>query len=126
MSANTPISVGLGGDGDEIEAIDDVERAFGVKLDYSDTSHWRTAGDVFDALQKALPDDESNRAEQWERFAAALCGVTGVDPKEIERTSPLLSESGFWRGLANVSAAVWVVILLALITAVAATVLTVR
>ena len=30
MGATSPSSVGLGGDGDELFAIDDVERAFGV------------------------------------------------------------------------------------------------
>ena len=44
MIENSPKSVGLGGDGDEIAAIDDVERAFGVKLDYADVSRWLTAG----------------------------------------------------------------------------------
>lgn len=54
---NAPLlqSVDLSGDGDEISAIDDVERAFGVVLDKADASHWHTAGDVFASLRKALP-----------------------------------------------------------------------
>jgi hypothetical protein len=106
---NSPKSVGLGGDGDEIAAIDDVEREFGVKLDYTDASHWLTAGDVFTSLQKALPAEERNGPDLWRRFAVALCGQTGVNPDGIERGSPLLSESRFWARLADASAVVWII-----------------
>lgn len=102
-------SVGLGGDGDEIFAIDDVERAFGVKLNYADASQWVTAGDVFASLQRALPEGERNRPDLWKRFAATLCEQTGVNPDDIRRDSPLLSESRFWARLADVSAAIWII-----------------
>ena len=111
VTPSDQVSVGLGGDGDEIEAIDDVERAFGVKLDYSDASQWLTAGDVFNSLRKALPSDERQAADLWERFAKALCGVTGVDPKTIEPASPLLTSSRFWAQVASANAVVWIVAL---------------
>ncbi len=116
---NTPISIGLGGDGDEVAAISEVERAFGVKLDYSDARRWLTAGDVFDALRNALSDDERERADLWERFATAICGITGVDPQAVERGSPLLSKSRFWAHVADASAALWAVIVLAFIAVIA-------
>jgi hypothetical protein len=117
VAENSPISVGLGGDGDEIAAIGDVERAFGVKLDYSDASRWVTAGDVFDALRNALPREERDRADLWERFAASLAAETGVDPKKVERGSFLLSESRFWARVADASAVVWIVIVLGFVIA---------
>lgn len=49
------MSVGLGGDGDEIVAVADVERTFGIKLEYAD---WFTAGDLFASVEKALPQTE--------------------------------------------------------------------
>lgn len=109
MDDNSSKSVGLGGDGDEIAAIDDVERAFGVKLDYADAPHWLTAGDVFTSLQKALPAEERDEPDLWKRFAVALCGQTGVNSNDIERASPLLSGSGFWALLADASAVVWII-----------------
>jgi hypothetical protein len=124
VTTNTPVSVGLGGDGDEIASIDDVERAFGIKLDYSDAPQWLTAGNVFDSLRRALPADDQNKSDLWERFAAAICGETGVDPTTIERGSPLLSDSRFWARLADVSAVVWIVTILGLIIVVAAVALT--
>ena len=126
MTANTPVSVGLGGDGDEIAAIDEVERAFGIKLDYSDAPQWLTAGDVFDSLRKALPADKRDTSDLWERFSAAICGVTGVNPKAIERGSPLLSDSRFWARMADVSAVVWIVIILAFVIVIATAALTSR
>ena len=80
--------VGLGGDGDEIEAIERVEKCFGVKLDLSNARNWRTAGDVYGALCKALPPEEGEKAETWMRFARAL-GEDAGDPKYIEPDSLL-------------------------------------
>ncbi|MBA2771903.1 MAG: hypothetical protein H0U34_07815 [Sphingomonas sp.] len=113
------MNVGLGGDGDEIAAIADVEDAFGVKLDYSDALHWITAGDVFDSLRNALPAEERDMADLWERFATALSAETGIDPKDIERGSPLLSDSRFWSQVANASAVVWIAIILGFVGIVA-------
>jgi hypothetical protein len=107
MSATPPISVGLGGDGDEIVGIDDVERAFGVKLDKADAAQWHTAGDVFVSLCKALPADFGEEG-LWSRFAEVLTDQTGVDPKSIEKDSLLLSQSRLWSHVANASAAVWI------------------
>lgn len=101
------MSVGLGGDGDEIDAIDDVERAFGVKLDYADASRWLTAGDVFTSLKKALPVEERDRPDLWKRFAMALCSETGVNPDDIDYRSPLLSKSR-WARMADASAVIWI------------------
>jgi hypothetical protein len=120
------MSVGLGGDGDEIAAIADVEHAFGVKLDYSDAPRWRTAGDVFDSLLKALPDDETGENDVWDRFATALSAETGVDTKKLERASPLLSDSRFWAQVASASAVVWVVVVLGVLSAIAVGALSAR
>ncbi|MEO5773031.1 MAG: hypothetical protein ABIQ32_02795 [Sphingomicrobium sp.] len=106
MSATPPMSVGLGGDGDEIDAIDDLERAFAVKLDKADAVQWHTAGDVFESLCKALPADTRDEG-LWSRFTEVLTDQTGVDPKCIEKDSPLLSQSRLWVHVANASAAVW-------------------
>ena len=95
MDASSPTSVGLGGDGDELFAVDDVERAFGVKLDYADASHWHTAGDLFSSLRKALPADGREESVLWALFTEALSAQTGVDPETIEKDSPLLSQSRF-------------------------------
>jgi hypothetical protein len=108
MVEASPKSVGLGGDGDEVSAINDVERAFGVKLDYSDAPNWVTAGDVFSSLKAALPQEEREKPDLWRRFSAALCEQTGVNPEDIEDQSPLLSESRLWAGIADASAILWI------------------
>lgn len=83
--------VGLGGDGDEVDAILDVEREFGVSLDYSDAPHWSTAGDVFASLLKVLPINAVEDPVVWARFTDALAGQSGVDPTLVSKDSPLLS-----------------------------------
>lgn len=108
MGATLPKSVELGGDGDEIVAIEEVERTFSVKLDEAEAAQWHTAGDVFASLCKALPADIRDD-DLWSRFTKVLTDQTGVDPKVIERDSQLLSRSQLWVHVANSSAAVWIV-----------------
>ncbi|MBA4763336.1 hypothetical protein [Sphingomonas sp.] len=103
MDENKPASVGLGGDGDEIAAIDEIEMTFGVTLDYADAPTWQTAGDVFRSLQNSLPADVALAPDTWDRFATALTHETGVDPATITPDSPLLDEAISWRGLGNLS-----------------------
>jgi len=103
MDEHKPVSVGLGTDGDEIAAIDEVEAVFGVTLDYADAPNWETAGDVFRSLLNVLPADIANAPDTWDRFATALTHETGVDPATITPDSPLLDEATAWRGLGNLS-----------------------
>ena len=91
MARERSQSVGLGGDGDEIAAIEEVERTFGVTLDKADAPSWETAGDVFASLLKALPKDEAARRDVWARFADAITRETGANPARIQMDSPLLS-----------------------------------
>ncbi len=94
--AQQPVSVGLGGDGDEVDAIEDVERKFDVKLDDADATGWFTAGDVFKSLQQKVDGLELEDADQWLRFATALTQSTGVNPLEIVPESPLLAPPLNW------------------------------
>ena len=97
---DTPIyNVGLGGDGDEVAAIEDVEREFGVVLPNSDAAHWMTAGDVFASLLNALPANAAEDPQVWNRFTKALAGQSGIEPALVSKASPLLlPQSAFWAG----------------------------
>jgi hypothetical protein len=118
MEAHPVQSVGLGGDGDEIAAISEVEDEFGVKLDYTDAHNWHSAGDVYAALQKALPPGEADKPDTWKRFAKALCRETGISPSSISPESELLAESGIWIHVANGSGIVWSAIAIAAIVSI--------
>ncbi|MGC5798308.1 hypothetical protein J4O76_14705 [Sphingomonas sp. NFX23] len=82
--------LGLGGDGDEIEAIEDVERDFHVKIDTTTAIEWRTVGDVYNALLLVLPDYVKAQPTTWRRFCRALCQVTGDDPEAVGRDTILI------------------------------------
>ena len=111
MKEESARSVGLGGDGDEVYAIQNVEKTLAVSLDYGDAPKWATAGDVYQSLLKALPAEEAVKPDLWDRFAAALCEETGVDPKTIRPESPLLV--GSLGRLATVSFVLLVVLVVA-------------
>jgi hypothetical protein len=83
-------SIGLGGDGDEVDAILAVERHFRVSLDYEDAPGWATAGDVFASLLKALPSDQLARSDLWPSFAAIMCEETGADASLVGPETLLL------------------------------------
>lgn len=89
-------NVGLGGDGDEISAIEEVENEFGVRLDYSDADQWTTVGDVYAALLAQLSPEEAKKSDVWERFSRAICRETGISPSRIGLESGLIAEDGLW------------------------------
>lgn len=101
--APLPASVGLGGDGDEIAAIDEIEAEFGVTIDYADAPQWRIAGDVFQSLLTQLPPDAAGDPQTWERFVRALTDQSGIDPATITPDSPLIEEAQIWHGLTALS-----------------------
>lgn len=118
MEVEPPYSVGLSGDGDELWAIDEIERAFGVALDDHDAPHWYTAGDVFASLLKTLPEDAATDPLTWRRFTEALARETAIDPGLITKNSPLLlPDRGFWGGF-NEKLSGCVLLLVALLLAV--------
>ena len=119
MTGQLPKSVGLGGDGNEVAAIEDVERAFCVKLDDADAPSWLTAGDVFKSLQRALPSEALNDADSWNGFSVALCSQTGVNPDNMAPDSPLLSQSRLWVNVSDAWAAVWIAAAAAMLALVA-------
>jgi hypothetical protein len=85
-------SLGLGGDGDEIHAIAEVERTFGVVLDRSNAHAWMTAGDVYAALLKSLPGRPRGGEALWARFAQAIASETDADPKRVRPETLLLGK----------------------------------
>ena len=87
-----PKSLGLGADGDEIAAIEEVERRFGVQLDTVDAAQWKTAGDVFAALLRALPAHRAEADDTWTIFTDAMCIETGVDPRKVTPETLLLGQ----------------------------------
>ncbi len=91
-------TLGLGGDGDEIAAITEVEQQFGVRLDYSIAREWRTAGDVFSALQNARTSESPDTEAMWRKFAEAISRETGVDPGRVAACTLLLGKPfPYWR-----------------------------
>lgn len=65
-------SIGLGGDGDEVDAIARVEERFGVAFDIEDCARFVTVGDVWRALLAALGASEADPAGLWPDFVRAL------------------------------------------------------
>lgn len=110
-------NIGLGGDGDEIAALQEVEEEFGVELDYTDARNWSTVGDIYAALLRQLPTAEANEPDVWPRFTKAICRVTGTSPSDVSLESGLIAEDGLWVSVANVSAFLWFALAVAAIIA---------
>jgi hypothetical protein len=111
MKRGDPPGVGLGGDGDEIDAIRRVEACFGVTLDLSDAATWTTAGDVYQALRRALPADAAEQPDTWIRFAKALAEDT-ADPETIEPGSRLFDAAAGAPTMALITAIAAVAVIL--------------
>jgi len=66
-------SLGLGGDGDEVDAIERVGKRFGIAFDHSDYERFETVGDVWLALLDKL--GEEDEGHRWASFVEALGGA---------------------------------------------------
>jgi len=86
-------TLGLWGDGDEIDALRDVERRFGVKLNYTAAGNWFTVGDVYADLLKVLPQPALQSPDTWPAFAEAIAEETGADPLRIAPETRLIDRS---------------------------------
>ena len=84
-------SLGLGGDGDEWDAVWRVEAAFGVRLDHRDAPEWWTVGDVFASLLNALAEEGREPDETWQRFVAAIAAESGAAPRQVTPETRLLA-----------------------------------
>ncbi|MEN3975943.1 hypothetical protein [Emcibacter sp. SYSU 3D8] len=84
-------TIGFGGDGDEVDAVLEVERHFGVSFNYADAATWQTAGDVFDALLKALPPDGRDQENLWSTFTKIMCDETGADASRVGSDTLLIA-----------------------------------
>jgi len=82
-------SVGLAGDGDEVNAIENAFARFGVDVPVADAPYWVTVGDVWSSLCRILPR-ASDQPDAFLRFCAALAYETAVDPKLVGQNSRLL------------------------------------
>lgn len=96
-------TIGLGGDGDELDAVVAVEKYFGIPLDYREVSNWVTVGDLFGSVLKTLPPDRSSGDDPWPAFTNILCDETGADPKRVAPQTlllarPLRTVVGSWLG----------------------------
>ncbi|OFX01037.1 MAG: hypothetical protein A3E78_13985 [Alphaproteobacteria bacterium RIFCSPHIGHO2_12_FULL_63_12] len=70
----------------------EVERAFGVKLDYSACGEWTTVGDIFAALKDALKNAPGDQDLVWSLFKYAISRETLVEPARIDPATLLLAE----------------------------------
>jgi hypothetical protein len=65
-------TLGLGGDGDEVDAIERVERRFAIRFGKDDCERFVTVGDVWCALLDRLRLDEQKATPHWAALVAAL------------------------------------------------------
>ena len=86
-------SLSLGGDGDEVKAIEDVEKEFGVRLDPNESDGWITVGDVYVSLLKVLPEKMRENPATWTRFREVICRETGDDCNRVDENTKLLGTS---------------------------------
>ena len=83
-------TVGLGGDGDEVDAIEEAFARFGLQVPVEDAPGWVTVGDAWSSVLRLAPKVGEQPAA-WERFTAALCYSTGADPQEVGKDTRLLA-----------------------------------
>ena len=89
-SASMLAHLNLAGDGDDVAAIESVEREFGVVMDTNDAPGWLSVGDVYASLLRSLPEYDVRQPSTWRRLCRALADESDDDPARIAETTRLL------------------------------------
>jgi acyl carrier protein len=91
--ADVQSSLGLAGDLDDVELVEDIEEAFGLRFADDDLKRCRTVGDLFALVERELPSDGSSCATAmcFYRMRRALEPLIGV---ELRPASPMEQLSG--------------------------------
>jgi hypothetical protein len=94
-------SLGLAGDGDEVDLIDSVEKSFGVKFTDEELARISTMGDLYEALVRHLPNTESARrrhcrsATAFRRMQSTLRTMTNDEVRPSTDFSKLVGDRSF-------------------------------
>ena len=85
-------SLGLGGDGDEVDAIENAFAVFNVEVPVEDACHWVRVGDVYSSLARELERSGDFGSPCWDKFCVAISEETGCAPELVEFETKLLAE----------------------------------
>ena len=93
---------GFWGDGDEIDALELVEKRLNVRLRNEDAPKIWTVGDLWMSLLASNAHLENSK-KNWNRFVVALTSYTGLNPREIGRETLLIEpkKPGIFKKFAN-------------------------
>jgi hypothetical protein len=80
---------GFWGDGDEIDALELIEKRLNVRLRHEDAPNIRTVGDLWVSLLGSNAHLEDSK-RNWIRFVVGLTAYTGLNPREICRETLLI------------------------------------
>ena len=83
-------SIGLGGDGDEVVAIEAAFARFGFAVPVDDAPGWLTVGHVWRSLRELVPGIEA-QPKAWEHLVETLCAETGAEPAQVGMETRLLA-----------------------------------
>ena len=85
-------TLGLGGDGDEVCAIEDAFAALGLDVPIKDAVDWVTVGDVWNSVERIAPKIAGSEVA-WDKFRQAICGEACVEWSPVTKETALLGSS---------------------------------
>ena len=87
-------NLGLWGDGDEVDAIEEAFRAIKSKVPKEDASNWITVADLWRSALRVAPE-LAESSEAWDRFRQGLSVNTYVDWRLVSPETRLLDGRGY-------------------------------
>ena len=98
-------TIGLWGDGDELDAVQDAERRLGFKLPVEEAPNWLTVGDIYDSVMRHNPGADARRT--WRKLVVGLCVAVGADPRRVAKETTLIERTNIWKHLADLGTRVF-------------------
>ena len=86
--------LGLWGDGDEVDAINEAFRAINLKVPVKDAPNWVTVGDLWQSVTRVAPE-LANSQQSWDDFRRGLSINTYVDWTQVSAETKLLDGMGY-------------------------------
>ena len=98
-ASTPPDTLGLGGDGDEIDLLEDVEKTFSIRFEQKDVEDLTMMGDL-ENLLAAKRGNSALSGKDWERLCKIAPLPTG-NAGQIDRNTTLIAKFAQPREISN-------------------------
>jgi hypothetical protein len=85
--------LGLWGDLDEVQAVEDAFKGIGLAPQWDDSPTWATVGDIWRSVRRIAPEVAAS-SDAWDKFRQGIARETAVDWMRVAESTALFDGRG--------------------------------